>query len=174
MGWPTATEAEAVAAPAQELPIEERNQRIQIWLDAKATLESAKATEAESRLVVTQTLFPTPKKGTQRFQLANGYAVKLVCGYNFTLGDKDKTGDDGVKISIAAQVEAVQDAIEALGPEGSFIADRVIKWKPELSVTEYEKLGESAIGLKAKELIDAILTVTPATPQLSFEEPKAK
>jgi hypothetical protein len=55
------------------------------------------------------------------------------------------------------------------------IAERIVKWKPDLSVSEYETLAasENETDIKAKTLIDAILTVKPASPQLTFEPPKA-
>jgi hypothetical protein len=93
----------------------------------------------------------------------------------YTLGDKDKIDPStGLKLTKAQQVEPVLDAIEALGERGRLLADRLVKWTPELSATEYEMLAasEDPIDIQAKTLIDAILTVKPASPELTFEPPK--
>ena len=67
------------------------------------------------------------------------------------------------------------EAIEALGVRGQLIASRVVKWKPELVVPEYELLAisEEPLDIQIKAMIDEILTVKEASPQLSFEAPKA-
>ncbi len=79
-----------------------------------------------------------------------------------------------MKVPIESQVNGVIDAIEALEiGGGSLLANRLIKWKPELVASEYEKLNpEFELDIKAKALIDSILTIKPASPQLTLEEPK--
>lgn len=179
-GWPSNTGEAVEVAPSAELQLteEQKDERIQRWLTAKDDLERVKSIELEYRSDVTSALFPTPKKGTQRYISPKGYgAIKLVFGWNYSLGDKEKVdGSTGLKVPIADQVEAVLDQIEALGERGALIAGRLVRWKPELVPTEYEALAASQDGtdIEAKTLIDAILTVSPSTPQLSFEPPKAK
>jgi hypothetical protein len=152
----------------------ERNAAIQFWLDNKALAVKAVEAERDSRATVAALLFPTPTKGTQRYALAAGYSVKLVYGLDHKLGDKELVSD-GVKVPIAAQVDCLLEAIEGLGNEGPAIASRIVKWTPELSVSEYEKLDlDFPLQAKIKALIDAILTVKPMSPQLSLEEPKAQ
>lgn len=154
--------------------VERRDKEIQTWLDAKPVLEQAKSAEAEARATVTKTLFPEPKKGTQRYNLNSGYKVKLVYGLTYTLGDKDKVDDEGKKVSIESQVRAIEEKICDLGAEAELLCERLIRWKPELSASEYEKLdSDNATQLAIRNLIDGILTVKPASPQLTFEEPKA-
>lgn len=163
-----------------------RNAEIEHWLAAKPVLENAKTNEADLRAKVTATLFPTPKKGTQRYDIGGGYKVKLVHGMTATLGNKEAVDDEGKAIAIEAQVRALEDriidgtqatpdkeAFEGFGPVGEQVLKRVIKWKPELSLSEYEKLDEAIPAEKAvRDAIAEILTLKPASPQLTFEEPK--
>lgn len=183
-GWPSMghnNPPAEVAVETTEAPIEtpeafvaRRDAEIQNWLNAKPVLEQAKSAEAEARAVVTKTLFPNPTKGTQRYNLNGGYKIKLVYGLTYTLGDKDKVDDEGKKISIESQVRAIEEKIMAIGPEARILLERLIKWKPELSGSEYEKLdSDDETQVAIRNLIDEVLTVKPASPQLTFEEPKA-
>lgn len=127
------------------------------------------------RVKVTETLFPTPKKGTQRYALNGGYNVKLVHGWTYSLGIKDMPNPDveGETIPINKQIEDLQQAISETGNEGPLLAERLIKWKPELLPSEYLKLNpDYPVEKQIKDMIDALLTVKPASPQLAFEEPK--
>lgn len=189
-GWPvTQTEAEA-AAPVQKFEVKypgqpdtedpehfrlRRNAEVQHWLDAKPILENAKTYEMYLRNKVTTTLFPAPKKGTQRYDIGGGYKVKLVHGLTYTLGDKDKLNDEGAKVPIRKQIEDLEAAIiDTHGEAGLQLVKRLISWKPELSGSEYEKLDpDNSLEAEVKEMIDAVLTIKPASPQLTFEEPKA-
>lgn len=174
-GWP---QSEIVAVTAEAEPtftIEERDALINTWLTEKTMAEAAVAAERETRAKVTSWLFPTPAKGTQRYPLNNGYAVKLVYGYTYTLGDKDKIDEAGRKVPVYDQALDVIEAIENLGEKGKILADRLIKFKPELSGSEYEKLDVSdPIERQVRDLIDGILTVKPNSPQLTFETPKGR
>jgi hypothetical protein len=182
-GWPSQTEVkpdivpEVVLTPEQEAEqVAIREKAIRTWLVNKQQLANYKEVEMASRVTVTDMLFPTPSRGTQRYSLGNGYAVKLVQTYIYNLGSADKLKGDGTKYKVRDQVDDVLDKIEKLelGPEVDFIIERLIKWSPEVSISEYEKLADSAVGLKVRDEIDKILTVKPGSPQLTFEEPKAK
>ncbi len=167
-----------VETPANvQMTQEEKNNLIKSWLNIKGQLDSVKTTEADVRVVVAEALFPTPKKGTQRYISPEGFgAIKLVHGWTFTLGDKDAVDPStGTKVPIKDQVDAVLVQIEAMSERAKLLADRLVKWKPELSVTEYELLAslEDDEAIAIKTLIDGILTVKPAAPQLTFEPPKA-
>lgn len=168
---------EVVAPPEVQLTVEQKNALIAVWMNDKGEATRAVETEKYSRQEVTDALFPNPKKGTQRYVSPEGFgAIKLVHGWTYTLGDKDKVGEDTLKVPIKDQVDAVLTAIEGLGERGVLIADRCVKWKPELVVSEYEALALSDNGTdaEAKALIDSILSVKPASPQLTFEPPKVK
>lgn len=152
-----------------------RNAEIQAWQGNKLLAESAVKVERDSRAKVTATLFPTPNKGTQRYDLGGGYKVKLQHTLTYSLGDKDKTTDDGLPYTIEQQVLDLEAAITAKYPvEGPLLLKRLIKWKPEISGSEYEKLDKSnEIEAAVQTMISEHLTVKPGSPQLAFEEPKA-
>lgn len=180
-------EAKAGEAPVEtpEQFIARRDAAIAKWLSAKETLASVKPMESEAREAVTAILFPNPKKGTNRYHLNGGYAIKLVHGTNYTLGDKDKItgeGEDAVKVPIADQVREVLAKIYhhciAAGiseVDAVQMHNDLINWKPELNEKAYLALDpENNVQGAIKSMIDEILTTKPASPQLTFETPKEK
>lgn len=153
-----------------DIPIPQRDAKIKAWLNAKDALAVAKDAEMALRNEVTEMLFENPTKGTQRYPLGNGYNVKLVYGTTYILGAERLPWQER-----ATLVEAVQEKCDLLGNEGPALADRLFKWKPELDVSEYEKLDEAfPIQAAIKAHIDEILITKPASPQLDFEVPKVK
>lgn len=175
-GW-GAPVAEATVAPVEtpEAFTVRRNSEIENWLKVKGDLDNAKTLEMQFRNKVTQTCFSAPTKGTNRYELSNGYKLKLVYGLTYTLGIKDMVDPTNPidKIPVNRQVAMLCDAIADLGNEGPELAERLIRWKPELVASEYEKLNpEYPTHKQVKDLIDALLTVKPASPQLTFEQPK--
>lgn len=160
------------AAEMSAEQIEARDALLTNWLKAKSDFMSAQQLERDLRSKVQAMLFPNPRQGAQRYPLGRGYGVKLVHDLQYDLGDKDEAKSGGR--SIEKQVQALEDAICALGNEGPALAERLIRWKPELSPSEYRKLDCSLeIQAKIKELIDALLTTKPKSPQIDLEEPKA-
>lgn len=153
-----------------------RNAEIEHWQTAKFNADSAVQNERDFRAKVTATLFSKPKKGTQRYELGGGYKIKLVHSITYVLGDKDLDDDNGNKISIESQVQAVEQiVIEKLGEVGAQMLKRLIRWKPELSGSEYEKLDiNNEAEAFAKAEITKIITTKPGSPQLVFEESKGQ
>lgn len=134
------------------------------WHRASGELAKAKKAEMELRVQVAVAIFPNAVIGTNNVDLPGGWLIKLVRKHNFSL----KNTVDG------SETEKALDAIEAMGNEGPFIADRLVKWSPELSITEYKKLSKDSPGhVKIKELIDSVLTVSDAAPALELVAPKA-
>ena len=179
-------EAVAQAGSAPETPeqfIIRRDTEIKTWLDRKAALDSIKPQEMDARTVVAATLFPNPHKGTQRYHLNGGYAVKLVHGTTYTLGDKDKIsgeGEDAVKIPVAHQVSEMLDRLlnhliagGKTQEEATAFCQGLVTWRPELNEKAYLASDASNnVMAAAKGIIDEILTTKPASPQLTFELPK--
>src|SRR5687768_3751498 len=129
----------AIAAP--QMTTEERDALLVQWQAAKKALDDAKDTEADLRQKGVAALKPTKDSGTEYAELGAGYRAKMVLKLNYGFGES--TND---------QVEAMLDEIEKIGNEGAFLADRLVKWKPELSVTEYKALdpeNESHAKIKA-------------------------
>jgi len=175
-------EATAGVPETPEQFIARRDAEISKWVSDKESLTVAKEYEGESRAKVATTLFPTPKKGTNRYALNGGYSIKLVYGLNYTLGDKTKPdpANPGEVIPVNQQVTDALARIAELGNEGQELANVLVKWKPELNESVYlqltppEGMAPTNIQAEAKAIIDEILTVKPATPQLTFEVPKEK
>ena len=133
---------------------------ITAWLESQRLLEAAKEREMELRKAVLQRVFEfnnDEREGTQNIELGNGYKLKAGFKIYRRLDNKDEA------------VSKVLDAMEKTGEEGKFRAERLVKWKPELSLTEYKDLPE-----EFKSLIDGILTSTPATPSLKLITPKGE
>jgi hypothetical protein len=132
------------------------------WQAAKQAMDITKGREMSLRLAVFELLVPNPIEGMNTVALGNGYELKAEHNFNYKLGEK-------------AEVEAALDEIEACGTEGKFIAERLVKWKAEPSVTEYRKLDtESANHRQIKTIIDRVLTIKPGTPALEIKAPKGK
>lgn len=131
------------------------------WEEAAKNLATAKEVEASLRAEVLKTAFVFSndelREGTENVELGQGYKLKAVfkTSRNFAGGQE--------------AVEKALQKIEKTGAEGEFIAERLVKWKPDLSVSEYKKLPE-----KFKRIIDEVLTAKPATPSLELVAPKSK
>jgi hypothetical protein len=143
--------AEAAVALAQA----ERNKALLEWQEAAKTLEAAKVDEMDKRLKAFGLCFLNPKEGTNTLTLGNGYELKAEYKFNYNL-DKEK-------------VDEALDKIEKTGNEGAFIAERLVTWSPNLSITEYRKLDK-----QYADLINPALTIKPGTPSLKIVPPKGK
>lgn len=151
------------------------HEALRVWQAAKERLDLAKEQEAEARKIAFDFGFADwCKEGTNTVALGNGFTCKGVLKYNYTL-----KGPEGVET-----VDAVDNMIDMFSKiaqnEGAFIADRLVKWKPEMSVTEYRLLVERAknaddVAAQAmlKEL-NKVLQISEGLPTLSIVEPKAK
>lgn len=93
-------------------------------------------------------------EGTENFELGAGYIAKCTFKQSYKLDPKNTKG--------------AENALRELGPEGMFIAERVFKWKPELSVSEYRKLPPAC-----KPIVDGVLTITPGAPEFKILPPKS-
>lgn len=137
-----------------------------LWDDMKKAIEAAKAQEIELRKYIVKREFPKAKEGMNNKELGNGYVLKAGVKLNYNLADNDT-------------VEACLERIASIGNTGSFIADRLVSWKPNFLLTEYRGLQEAAEkGEKAAQdilkIIPEMLTITEAAPSLEIKEPKAR
>lgn len=138
--------------------MQERDNKILEWNAAVTELAAAKEKELKLRKELLFECFnyeEDNREGTENVQLGNGY--KLKAGFKLY---RRLTNTNG-------ETEAILDSIEATGPEGALLADRVVKWKPELSISEYKKLPENF-----RKMLDSVVTSTPGTPSLEFVVPK--
>ena len=138
-----------------------RDAKILAWEQAVKALAAAKDAEAALRKEVLAEAFAFDpealREGTENFELGNGYKLKAVFKISRNLNNENEA------------VDKVLSKIEKTGPEGAFIAERLVKWKPELSVSEYNKLPE-----KFKKLFDEVVTSKEAMPALELVAPKSK
>lgn len=126
------------------------------WKKIKNQAETLKNTEADLRKYIVKRMFPNAKEGTNNRELGNGYKLKAEIKYNYKI-DNEK-------------IDNVLEKIATIGIEGQIIAERLIKWAPSLSLTEYRNILNQDI----KKKIDSVLTITDAMPTLTIVEPKAK
>lgn len=126
------------------------------WKNIKTQAETLKITEADLRKYIVQHMFPNAKEGTNNQDLGNGYKLKAEIKYNYKI-DNNK-------------IDNVLEDIATMGNEGSIVAERLIKWTPSLSLTEYRDILNQDI----KKKIDSALTITDAMPTLSIIEPKTR
>ena len=138
-----------------------RDAKILAWEVAVEALAGAKHAEAALRKEVLAEAFAFDpealREGTENFELGNGYKLKAVFKISRNLNNENEA------------VDKVLSKIEKTGPEGQFVAERLVKWKPELSVSEYKKLPE-----KFKKLFDEVVTSKEAMPSLELVAPKSK
>ena len=138
-----------------------RDAKILAWEQAVKALAAAKDTEAALRKEVLAEAFAFDpealREGTENFELGNGYKLKAFFKISRNLNNENEA------------VDKVLSKIEKTGSEGAFVAERLVKWKPELSVSEYKKLPE-----KFKKMIDEVVTSKELTPSLELVAPKSK
>lgn len=137
-----------------------RDELLTAWKEAKAALDRYKALESEHRKSVVETFSQDAKpghSGTENVDVGWGYKLKIVHGLTYKLDN----ANDGEKL------DKVLDQIEKSMEGGNIIAERLVKWKPELSVSEYKLLSPAN-----KALIDSVLTITDATPTVTLVAPK--
>ena len=147
-------------------PLDSMNedQLLLLWQDKKNAIERAKVEEMDLRKYIVAREFPKKEEGTTRKDLGNGYQLKAVIKYNYTLAANDI-------------VEECLDHIALLGNEGPFIADRLVSWKPNFLKTEYTALLErkdkgDERAIKILDIVNKMLTIKEAAPELDIIEPK--
>lgn len=136
------------------------------WQSEAKSLKVIKARESAMRAEIVRRQFPNPVDGTQRVPLGNGYQLKAVYKPNYKL-DKDQE-----------KLDAAEAIMHSAGNEGPFIAARLIKRKPEMSVSEYKSLLKSAddgsgTARAILTALQSILTIEKGSTELILEEPKA-
>lgn len=137
----------------------DRDALIMEWNEAKSALDAAKEKESELRKRMVDECFPhnPDSEGTENLELGEGWKLKTVFKQNRRLGNKNGETDKALT------------KIEKMGAEGEIIADRLVKWEPKLSLSEYKKLPA-----KMKKIIDDVITTAPGTPTVSLVPPKGK
>lgn len=126
------------------------------WQKASTLAKQHSEREKELRSMIFGTFFGDLEEGTtHNHALGNGYKLTGKRPLNYKLS---------VELTDHALIE-----IEAMGNSGPFVAERLVKWEPKLSLTEYNNLTD-----EQRAAIDKALTVTPGLPSLELKEPKGK
>jgi len=141
-----------------------RDQLLISWQEAKEVLEKAKEAEMFLRKRVVDFAFdPNKQSGTENVELGNGYKLKAVktLRYGFIKNAENKLDKAAIDKALAK--------IEKDGAVGELIAERLVKWTPDLSLSEYKLLSD-----KHKAIIDSVIVTTEGSPTLEIVEPKNK
>lgn len=142
------------------------------WQRKAALLKTLVAEEMALRTKVFAAAFPAAKVGVNNLPIGNGFILKAERKLNYNL----KNTAEGQETYNAVE------AIEKIGNEGQFLADRLVTWKPSLSLTEYKKLDgtldangkpNNPTHYQIKQIIDSVLTVTDGAPTLEIKTPGA-
>lgn len=141
-------------------PTAARDALIVDWQNKARHLQALKEEELIARNKVVAFFFEetTDKAGTENFDLTQGYKIKLTFAQNHSV--PSAKGGEAVK--------AVMEKLSKLGEDGKFIAERLFRWKPELSKTEWDALSPSM-----KRIVSPIVTTKAAQPTVEIIAPKA-
>lgn len=137
-----------------------KEEKLQKWEEISAQAKELKALEMKLRNEVLYDFFEydgDDRKGTTNFPLGGGCKLKAKFNLYYKLENKEGETLD------------MLDELASASEEGHFVAERLVKWKPELSISEYNKLSP-----EQKKIVDRILTVTPGTPSIEIVYPKEK
>ena len=121
-------------------------EKVEEWKEAKAELDRFKRLEMKLRKELFAEVFPTPKEGTNKTELA-GFAFKGVHKLNYTLEE--------------ALVPNVRSALQKLNVN----PDTIFKVKVNLIKKGFENLTG-----QAKEILEEAVTVKAGSPTLTIVE----
>ncbi len=134
------------------------NELLAEWVQAKQTLEAAKAREIELRkaIVADDSFFdPDKEEGTETFDLGGGYKLKATKKINYSMANKQ------------GETFAALKALSSLGPASQRIAKDLVNFSASLRLSEYKKLDD-----QERRIIDEVITTRPGSPTLELVEPK--
>ena len=124
------------------------------WFKMQEQLTQLKAAESLLRKRIFQHYFTNPTEGVNNYPLADGFVLKGGHVINRKVLEPD--------------LEALKEAIKA---EGSNLPKlpiaKLVKWKPELVKSEYNKLSDDE-----KKVFDRALEIKPGSPTLDIVKPK--
>lgn len=141
-----------------------RDKLLQEWQMAKEALEIAKEAELKARNAAVELMADPEKVGkTDNVELGNGYKakIKIPLRYGF-IQDSDGKLDK-------SRIDKALSKIEKDGAAGELIAERLVKWIPALSLTEYNQLSPKHLAI-----INEVIVTSEGTPTLEIIEPKKK
>lgn len=128
------------------------------WKDAKAKLDVYQATERALRSQVIEAFSNEPEdaSGVENVDVGWGYTLKITHKLDYNL---DNANDYEATDNALDEIEKLEN--------GELLAERLVKRKLEISVSEYKKLPPAA-----KKIIDRVLTIKPASKRVELVPPK--
>lgn len=141
--------------------LSERDKLLLDWRQKKAVLDVAKFEEMQARKQIVDMLHDPARTGsTETTDLGAGYKLKIKVPIRYSF----VKNSDG-KID-RALIDSVIDTIESDNEYGELVAKNIIRWNPELSLTEYKNLP-----VKYRLLIDDVLVTSEGAPTVELVEP---
>lgn len=128
------------------------------WFLLKKQLAEVKSAEALLRSRVFKFFFPTPVEGSKdnKYTIPDGTGAVLQATHVI-----NRDIDMGELTAFREEMEKEGSQLPQLK------LDALIKWKPELVKSEYNKLSDNE-----KKVFDRVLIVKPGSPQLDIVHPK--
>lgn len=143
--------------------LDARDKALLAWEASKKELEVAKEKEINLRKISVAFMHDPSKTGTtENVELGNGYKARMKVPVRYSFVQKDGKTDK-------QRIEKALQKIEKDGEVGELVAERLVKWTPDLSLTEYKQLSD-----KHRKIIDEVIVTTEGTPTLEIVEPKSK
>jgi hypothetical protein len=134
------------------------------WEEADSARAAWAAHEKLLREKMVERFSVEPKEdGTESVDLPDGKALKIKRTVRYELDDKTVAGSNSDASPLDIALEKIEDTIDG----GKLIADRLVKFKPSLSVSEYKQLGDDA-----KKIIDTAVTIKPGSTSIEIVTPK--
>lgn len=119
------------------------------WYNLQKQLAQVKDEEMALRNKIFKGLFKDPVEGVNKFPLSDGWILNA-----------DRTINRKV----------LEDILTTMSPklrEAGINPEVLVKWEPELSITEYRKLTEDE-----RKLFDQVLEIKDGSPQMKIVLPK--
>jgi hypothetical protein len=127
------------------------------WQEKKQQLAIIKAEELALRLkLVSEGFDPSVRSGTENLALADGRLLKAKKRLNYSF-------------TSTLDIQRALIQMKDVGPEGELVGQRLVRWSADLVVGEYKKLGELAHGEQYLSLVNDVIVVTDATPELMLK-----
>jgi hypothetical protein len=126
------------------------------WYELKKQMDEMKNKEVVLRQFIFAGLFPTPEEGTNTYPLNDGTGA-VAKGVH--------TINRAVQVELLAELAKVQAMPDSNQPKLEL--EKLVKWKPEVSIKEYRLLTD-----EQRLLFDQVLVIKPGMPGLDIVIPK--
>jgi hypothetical protein len=140
-----------VLIPEREVTLE----HLKEWYDLKQQLDDIKNKEVVLRQFIVAGLFPDPKEGTNTYPLNDGTGAVAKATH---------------VLNRAVQIELLDELVKSLDANTNLPQldlDKLVRWKPEVSIKEYRALTD-----EERNLFDQVLVIKPGMPGLEIMIPK--